>query len=185
MLIALVNRADRLHEPARRVFELAASGALKNLAIASSALMEYELVLRARGYSEKSIREDLEAFSRLKGVRILPLTHETLLKAIELRIKHRLTYFDSLHAATALLHDSAIISADRAYKAVEGLTVLDLGALVNAGSTTVELNRTYGSGFARGKKRDRLSSRFTLLLLRVRSAFQLPVTDKPGRTQSC
>lgn len=125
MLIALVNRADKLHEAACRLFELAADGSLRNLAVATSALMEYELVLRSKGYSEERVKEDLEAFSRLEGLRILPLTHEMLLKAIELRIRHRLTYFDSLHAATALLYDAAIISTDKAYGSVEGLITLD------------------------------------------------------------
>lgn len=72
VLIAFVNRADRLHGPACRIFELAARGTLKNLAIASSELVEYELVLRSKGYGEESIGEDLKAFSQIRGVKILP-----------------------------------------------------------------------------------------------------------------
>ena len=49
LIIAFLNRADRLHSIAARVFEDIAGGRLVGVAIPSSALLELELVLRSRG----------------------------------------------------------------------------------------------------------------------------------------
>ena len=40
-------------------------------------------------------------------------------------MNYGLTYFDSLHASTALLYDGVIISVDEDYKRVQGLKVVD------------------------------------------------------------
>ncbi|MEM1661103.1 MAG: hypothetical protein QXR17_08220 [Candidatus Bathyarchaeia archaeon] len=50
LLIALVNKEDGLHETASKIFEAAANGKIGKIAIAASALMEYELILKSRGY---------------------------------------------------------------------------------------------------------------------------------------
>ena len=43
MLIALVNRRDKLHHIAKRLFEKISNESIKNVAIPASALMEYEI----------------------------------------------------------------------------------------------------------------------------------------------
>ncbi|MEM3694330.1 MAG: hypothetical protein QXI39_09965 [Candidatus Bathyarchaeia archaeon] len=63
LLIALVNREDRLHGSASKLFEVTARGKIRNLAIATSALIEYEIILRSRGYSEEDIAIDIRAFT--------------------------------------------------------------------------------------------------------------------------
>ncbi len=50
MLIALVNRRDKLHEISRKLFKKIIGGELKNVVIPTSALLEYELILKSRGY---------------------------------------------------------------------------------------------------------------------------------------
>ncbi|NAZ25102.1 MAG: hypothetical protein GU357_05030 [Thermofilum sp.] len=53
-----------------------------------------------------------------------PPTLEVQIRALVLREKHDLSFFDSLHAATALLFDGIIVSLDGAYKSVQGLQAL-------------------------------------------------------------
>lgn len=136
MLIAFVNRADRLHGIAVELFNMIVNGVLDNVAVPASAYMEYELVLRSRGYSEDDVSRDIEAFRHIKNLGEIPLTSGILVTASRIRMKHGLTYFDSLHAASALKHDRTIISTDKAYRAVPGLTVMDPRDVVRRASNT-------------------------------------------------
>ena len=124
MLIAFVNRADRLHKVAAEVFSRIAAGELRGVAVPASAYVEYELVLRSRGYSEEVVRSDIEALRRVRNLGEVPLTSEVIVEASRLREAYGLTYFDSLHAASALLHDGVMISVDEAYRRVRGLRAL-------------------------------------------------------------
>lgn len=66
LLIALVNREDKLHETASKLFEAVANGKIGKITLASSALIEYELILKSRGYSEEDIAADIKALTRIK-----------------------------------------------------------------------------------------------------------------------
>ncbi|MGP3668040.1 MAG: type II toxin-antitoxin system VapC family toxin [Candidatus Bathyarchaeota archaeon] len=125
LLIALVNREDGLHEAASKLFEAAAHGRIGKITIATSALMEYELILKSRGYSEEDIATDIRALTSIRNVDEAPINAQVMLTAINLRKKYQLTYFDSLHAATAILHDGAIISTDKAYREIKELKAID------------------------------------------------------------
>jgi predicted nucleic acid-binding protein len=130
MMIALVNRADALHGVAVKLFEEVARGKLGGAVIPASAYMEYELVLRSRGYNSEAILGDIEAFRRIENLGEVPLTARVIVEAARLRDKYGLTYFDSLHAASALYHDKTIISTDNAYQKVPGLRTIDPRKLV-------------------------------------------------------
>jgi len=108
MLIAFVNASDSLHRLADNLFKKITRGELREVKVASSALLEYELVLRSRGHEEREIREDIRAFNMMPNLGEEPLTAEVILKASEIREKHNLSYFDSLHCATAILFDGEI-----------------------------------------------------------------------------
>ena len=125
MLIAFVNRADKLHNIALKLFEKIVSGELNNVAVPASAYMEYELVLRSRGYSSDTISSDIDAFRSVKNLGEIPLTSEIIVKAAKLRRRCCITYFDSLHAASALSHDKTIISTDRVYKEMPKLKAIN------------------------------------------------------------
>jgi len=125
MLIALVNKADKLHSIAVRIFDEIVNGRLGNVVVPTSAYMEYELVLKSKGYSEDTVSSDIEAFRRIRNLGEIPLTSEIIVKASELRRKYYITYFDSLHAASALSHDKTIISTDRVYREIPGLKAID------------------------------------------------------------
>lgn len=47
------------------------------------------------------------------------------MNAIKLRNKHHITYFNSLHAASALSHDKTIISTDKVYKDIPELKAMN------------------------------------------------------------
>ncbi len=130
MLIALVNKSDKLHKVASGLFQAITSGRLKEMKLASSALLEYELVLRSRGYSEKDIRGDIEAFKLIPNLKEAFLTSEVIVKASSLREKYSLTYFDSLHCATAMLYDGKIVASDNAYDNVPEVRRLDPSYLI-------------------------------------------------------
>ncbi|MCS7369483.1 MAG: PIN domain-containing protein [archaeon GBS-70-058] len=124
-LIAYVNRRDKYHKVISKFFERIAAGELKNVKVAASAYLEYSLLLRSRGYGEDDIREDLLLFKDFPNLDEAPLTLEVLIKASELREMYNLSFFDSLHAATALLFDGVIASIDKVYTSIKNLkTVL-------------------------------------------------------------
>lgn len=125
MLIAFVNRVDKLHETASKIFNKIIEGDLKGVAVPAAAYMEYELVFRSRGVSGEEILEDLNAFKLIRNLGEVPLTIEIIIDAAEIRAKYGLTYFDSLHAASALHLDGVIISTDKAYKKVKELKTVD------------------------------------------------------------
>jgi len=125
MLIAFVNPLDKLHPVAVKVFSKIVKGELKGYSVASSAYLEYELILRSRGYPEDSIRLEIEAFRKLRDLGEVPLTSRVLVEASRLREQFNLTYFDSLHAASAILHDGRIASVDAAYSKIPELEVID------------------------------------------------------------
>ncbi|HDI46818.1 MAG TPA: type II toxin-antitoxin system VapC family toxin [Candidatus Methanomethylia archaeon] len=71
------------------------------------------------------MRLEVEAFRRLRNLGEVPLTSSVLIEASRLREQFKLTYFDSLHAASALLHDGKIASIDAAYSRIPELEVID------------------------------------------------------------
>ncbi len=125
MLIGLVNSKDPLHNIASKFFDEVASGRYEKVYIASSAYLEYELVLRSRGLDLKTIYRDIESFRNIRNIDEAPLSSEVILKSIELRDRYSLTFFDSLHAATAIKLDGVIISTDKAYSRVKELKHID------------------------------------------------------------
>jgi len=125
MLIAYVNRADELHSVAVKIFNAVVNHKLKNIGVPASAYLEYELVLKSKGYDDESISKDIQAFQNIKNLEEIPLSSNVIIEASRLRQKYKLTYFDSLHAASALLFDGKIISTDNAYKRILELEVID------------------------------------------------------------
>jgi len=124
MLIALLNASDKLHQTASSLFEKIVSGEIRGVKVASSAYLEYELILRSGSYPGSEIRKDLTAFKNLPNLGEAPLTVNVILKASQLREEYGLSYFDSLHAATAILTDKEMISQDRAYGKIKGIRAI-------------------------------------------------------------
>jgi predicted nucleic acid-binding protein len=121
LLIAFVNASDRHHKTAQPIFYEIMEGNLPGVMVASSAYLEYELVHGSFGYLPEDTRKEISGFMNFPNLREAPLTSEVIVEAMHLREDMDITYFDSLHAATALLNDRKIISTDTVYDEVGGL----------------------------------------------------------------
>jgi len=89
--------------------------------VAASAYLEYNLILRFKGCTD----EDVMMFKIIPNLGEIPLTSNIILEASNLRRKYGLTFFDSLHAASATIHDKEIISLDTAYANIKELKLID------------------------------------------------------------
>ena len=125
MLIAFVNPLDKHHTIASDLFMKIRDRRIKNVSTAASAYLEYQLVHKSRGYGESEIRRDLEMFRVFPNIGERNLSLNTLIQASEFREKYGLSFFDSMHAATAVLADQKIISKDQTYERITGLVRLD------------------------------------------------------------
>ena len=122
-LFAYLNRADSNHGVARRVFAKLERGDL-SVDASSVSLVEMELVYRSEQIEDRLLR-DLSAVAALPNVRYAALTPDVAVASAYLRSSLGLSFFDSHYAAAALGLDGKIISFDRAYDKVPGLTRID------------------------------------------------------------
>ena len=105
-LLAL-NPSDKNHQWALNILTKAKRNELE-VCISSAALIEISLILRSRGMSDKIIAEILRTMDDAISLYIKPhyckLTLQHLSYAAELRVRYQdLTFFDSIHAAVAIV----------------------------------------------------------------------------------
>ena len=122
VLLAFINGSDRYHEVASRVVEAAVTD--ESYYLSSVALIEMSLIYRSRSM-ESELEEDLGLLLSLFNGRTTHLTPLEAMRAAWIRRKYGLSFFDSLHAASAMSLDSTILSFDEAYDRVEGLKRID------------------------------------------------------------
>ena len=88
------------------------------------ALMEFDVVLKSRGFSAKERREEMTLltidFPRV-STSMHPISPKTFYLASLYEEQFGLDYFDSLLAAEASEHDGAIVSTDREFERIPGL----------------------------------------------------------------
>ncbi len=127
---ALIDPKDRLHR-----YSLKALEELKKpeWAIASSAFLELDLLLKRSGIS---LDERHEVFESIKAEiprdKILVLIHESLSKAIDFQRRYRRIkdfYFDSIHLAITALHDGVVASSDHIFDQVTEVRRIPLDQL--------------------------------------------------------
>ncbi|MCW4035582.1 MAG: PIN domain-containing protein [Candidatus Bathyarchaeota archaeon] len=123
VIFAYLNELDPHHEAAERIFTRLQEGEL-TLDTSSVSLVEMELIYRSEGRGEDLLAH-LSAIAALPSVKYAPLTPDLVIAGVYLRQTHALTFFDSNYAANALNLDRQIISYDRAYDKVPGLTRID------------------------------------------------------------
>lgn len=120
-LLAL-NPRDRSHGWALGLLRAAGRGELE-LCISPAAPLEASLILRSRGLGDDAVAEVLaameEAVSLYTEPRYCSLGLRHLAYAAELRARHRdLTFFDSIHAAVAVLEKLEYMDLDDVVKRV-------------------------------------------------------------------
>lgn len=120
VLFAAADPSDKYHQDA--AVRLAAAGA--RILLAAAGLVEFDLVLRGRGYAPPARREVLRSmmaeFPEVEAA-MSAIVPRTLYLAAAIEEGYRLDYFDSLIAAEALTFDGKLISSDRDFDAISGL----------------------------------------------------------------
>lgn len=124
-MIGLISTKDKLHGISKKIFNLIETGKLRKIKIPTSAFIEFELMLKSKGILEKSILEDLVHFQNIKEIEEVSLDSSIVISAAKLREKYNLTYFDSLHCASALKNDGKIIDTDQDFKKILSLEIID------------------------------------------------------------
>jgi predicted nucleic acid-binding protein len=98
---------------------------MKKLVFPDTALLEFQLVLRGRGYNPTDVKMAILAILQILRNHNIPevQTINTKLFALqsELEDSYLLSYFDSLIAASTLKLDSHIISNDEAFDRIPEL----------------------------------------------------------------
>ncbi len=120
VIVAYLNECDSNHTVAEGVFQKLQSGEI-SVDVSSVSLIEMELIYRSEKVEDRLLK-DLAAVAVLPNVRYVALTPDVTVASVYLRQTLNLTFFDSHYAATALNLDRNIISFDRAYDRVPGLT---------------------------------------------------------------
>ncbi|ABL79004.1 type II toxin-antitoxin system VapC family toxin [Thermofilum pendens] len=104
---------------------------MKGLKVPDTALLEFQVVLRARGRKPGEIAAAMNALKHVfKSYRVREVSTigtELFVRQAELEEKYGLSYFDSMIAASALAVDGVIVSDDRAFDRVPGLRRIPLG----------------------------------------------------------
>lgn len=136
LIIAYINLADKHHTSAVKYFSKVMNGELSKPTLSPFALQELELGIKAQkilphGKIAKNevevanfINEICEALD-LYGISIQSVKCNLFAKSAEIRQKYNLSYYDSLHAASAFTYDGSIVSTDRKYGSVKGLERID------------------------------------------------------------
>ena len=127
VIYAYLNRGDPNHRTAEKIFAKLGKGSMK-VEVSDVSLVEMELVYKSEGLDARLL-EDLSAVAALPGVDYAPLTPDIAVASVYLRNSTGLSFFDSHCAATALSLDRRIISFDRAYDRVPGLSRTDPSTL--------------------------------------------------------
>ncbi len=120
VIFAYLNQSDANHATAERIFQKLQKGEIV-VEISSVSLIEMELIYKSERIEDKLL-EHLAAVAALPNVNYIALTPDLAVASVYLRQTLNLTFFDSHYAATALNLDRKIISFDRAYDRVPGLT---------------------------------------------------------------
>lgn len=132
LIIGLISSFDKLHDISKEIFEKINSNGIKNVYIPSSVFLEYELLLKSRKINVSELVRDIIHFKTLENIKEIPLNSSIIVLAQTLREKYKLTYFDSLHSASALHADGIMISSDNDFKNIKNLKVIEPNKLVSS-----------------------------------------------------
>lgn len=103
---------------------------IKSVQAPDTAILEFQMVLKARGRSHEQVRLAILALTKALADNKISesKTIDTTLLALqtELESKYGLSYFDSLIAVSALSLDGQVISNDQAFDKVPDLTRIPL-----------------------------------------------------------
>ena len=119
-LLFALNPRDKKHKKALKVIS-----SVRGIKVPDTALLEFVIVLKARGRSTKEIRDAMNALKDIFEMYLIKevktIDADLIIKQTEIEEKYGLTFFDSLIASSALKLDKAIISDDKAFDKIPEL----------------------------------------------------------------
>ena len=121
IILALASSSDKHHGEAVKIIKN-----VKPLKLSPYALVELDLLIHS-GRLEVRIPAFYDGLVKVLsyyGVEVIRPSPRHLEKGWELRERYSLTYFDSLHASTAIVEGEALVSYDRTYSSIGGLRYL-------------------------------------------------------------
>ena len=114
VLIGAIREEDAHHEKATKHLDSLSED--REVYIPSSTLLEFDLELKAHGYTPSERRTTLEDLAgKIPQSKILPITITSLIRVAE--HEDELSYFDAIIAALAKDLDATVITTDKAIKA--------------------------------------------------------------------
>jgi len=129
IIISLVRRNDKQHYNTLKILKKYR----KELLLSPYSLSELDLLI----WSDTFRVKDKELFFKLLGetikfynVDVVKPRALHVAKAYELRLKYDLSFFNSLHAATAIIEKTPLLSYDRVYGKVKELNYINPSTLV-------------------------------------------------------
>ena len=123
LILAAINIRDPKHREAENVF----NKYLGKLTLSPYSLVEIDLLLKSGSIVTRDVYSFWDGIGKmLMHYRIFILQPKPKYHSLayDVRLKHSLSYFDSLHAAIAMCEKVPIISYDAMYKRVRNLTYL-------------------------------------------------------------
>jgi predicted nucleic acid-binding protein len=98
-------------------------GRLRNLpTILTPVIILYEVYKRLK--RDLSEQEAVVAVSAMQRTRVVPITSELALTAADLSLEHDLAMADAIILATASLYHAELVTSDRDFAAIPGVTYL-------------------------------------------------------------
>ena len=91
-----------------------------NLITSSITILELEIISK-RDFDLEFSTNVLSKVKLLSNLKIVEFNEQIQEKAVELRKKHQINIFDSIHAATTILKNEIIISSDLAFDSIKEL----------------------------------------------------------------
>jgi len=118
IILALISITDRHHNDAVKIIKK-----VKPLKLSPYTIIELDLLIISGKIEVKMpvFYENLMETLRYYNVEIVKPSPKHLVKGWKLREKYGLTYFDSLHASTAIIENEPLISYDKSYQNIEEL----------------------------------------------------------------
>lgn len=133
LIIGFLSDKDKNHITATKIFHNIKNNALKDIKIPTSALLELELVLKSKRVPESEITKDIIHLIEFPNISEFPLDSRVLVLAQKLRAEYfGLTFFDSLHCASALLFDNTIINTDQLFDNIHELKRIPPDSLIDS-----------------------------------------------------
>lgn len=116
-----VRESDKRNQEVAEILSLCRQGKISNFKVSSSGYLEVCMVMLSNGARAGQIQETLMLLKHKlieSSVLELSFSSNDLIRGFELLKRHRLEFFDALHAGVTLGQNAVIVSNDKIYDRV-------------------------------------------------------------------